>query len=268
MASFPGSGNDWTTKELAALNIRVADAPVPAFFANSELPPTPVSSTILDNLYIPPGHLRRDNRLFFQYLMLEERATSEEYAVDNFTGFLLRMLRYDEIDGVDGLVQLGKDFSFDMAGKRINVWADVCVMQNSDDLLLVHIERSSYIASLKDPQRQQSAEPQIIAGAIAAYYQNNLRRTQAGLPALPVILMPGITMHGTAPVFYHIPVSPQLLEALATSTYPKEETVVLRFIPPVANPETYLSDGIRPLDNRRIILQCFEAFKASLVCLL
>jgi hypothetical protein len=38
--------------------------------------------------------------------MLEERATSEEYAGDNFTGFLLRMLRYDDIDGVHGLVQL------------------------------------------------------------------------------------------------------------------------------------------------------------------
>jgi len=197
--------------------------------------------------------------------MLEERATSEQYAVDDFTGFLLRMLHYDEIDPVDGLVQLQKDFSFYMAGKSVRVEADVCVMKESDDLLLVHIERSPYIASLPNIQRQQSAEPQIIAGAIAAYYQNNLRRTQAGLPALPVILMPGITMHGTAPVFYRIPVSPQLLEALATSTYPKEETVVLRFIPPVANPETYFSDGIRPLDNRRIILQCFEAFK---VCLL
>jgi hypothetical protein len=34
-------------------------------------------------------------------------------------------------------------------------------MKNWDDLL-VHIERSSYIASLKNAQRQQSAEPQIL----------------------------------------------------------------------------------------------------------
>lgn len=106
MACIPRSGNDWTTKELAAFNIRVADATVPAFFESSELPRTPVSTTILDNLNIPSGPLWKDDRLFFQYLMLEEQATSEEYAVDDFTGFLLRMLDYDRIDGVYGLVQI------------------------------------------------------------------------------------------------------------------------------------------------------------------
>ena len=38
------------------------------------------------------------------------QATSEQYAVDDFTGFLLRMLHYDEIDGVDGLAQMQKVF--------------------------------------------------------------------------------------------------------------------------------------------------------------
>lgn len=117
-------------------------------------------------------------------------------------------------------------------------------------------------------QRQPSSddpEPQLIARAIAGYYQNNFRRTRAGLLALPVILMPGIAMVGTAPVFYRIPVSPLLLEALVTSAYPKEEAIVLRFVPPVANKETYFSEGMRPLINRRIVLQCFEAFKACMV---
>ena len=134
-----------------------------------------------------------------------------------------------------------------MAGKNVGVdsEADVCVMKELDDPLLVHIERSSYIAPLPNAQRQQSAEPQIIAGAIAAYYQNNLRRTQVGLPALPAVLMPGITIHGTR-LLSHPRFAPTP-GALATSTYPKEETIVLRFIPPVANPETYFSDGIRPL---------------------
>ena len=80
--------------------------------------------------------------------------------------------------------------------------------------------------------------------------------------------MPGITMIGTAPIFYRIPVSTQLLDALVTSTYPKEETVVFRFTPPVADEGAYFSEGMRPLDNRRVVLQCFEAFKASMVCLL
>ena len=75
-------------------------------------------------------------------------------------------------------------FFFYMARKGIGVEADVCVMKESDDVLLVHVdsERSSYIASLPNLQCQQSSAPQIIAGAIAAYYQNNFRRMQAGLP--------------------------------------------------------------------------------------
>jgi len=75
-------------------------------------------------------------------------------------------------------------------------------------------------------------------------------------------------MIGTAPIFYRIPVTTALLRALSTASYPQEETTVLKFIPLVPNQHRYRIDGMRPLDNRRIILQCFEAFKAVIVCLL
>jgi hypothetical protein len=85
--------------------------------------------------------------------------------------------------------------------------------------------------------------------------------------------IPAITMTGTTPIFYRIPVTVALLRALATAQYPPaqypdEETVVLRFIPPVPNQGRYRLDGMRPLENRWIILQCFEAFKALIVGLL
>ena len=51
-----------------------------------------------------------------------------------------------------------------------------------------------------------------------------------------------------------------------TATYPAEETVVLRYIPPVPNPETYRDLGMRSLGNGRIVSQCFEGFIALLVC--
>jgi hypothetical protein len=72
-------------------------------------------------------------------------------------------------------------------------------------------------------------------------------------------------MIGTAPIFYRITVTTALLQALATASYPQEETIVLKFIPPVPNQNRYRIDGMRPLDNRHIILQCFEAFKAVIV---
>jgi hypothetical protein len=45
-------------------------------------------------------------------------------------------------------------------------------------------------------------------------------------------------MVGSAPIFYRIPVTTTLLNALMTATYPAEETVVLRYIPPVPDLET------------------------------
>lgn len=75
-------------------------------------------------------------------------------------------------------------------------------------------------------------------------------------------------MIGTAPIFYRIPVTTALLQALATASYPKEETIVIRHIPCVPHQHRYRSDGMRPLENRRIILQYFEAFKSAIVRLL
>ena len=117
-------------------------------------------------------------------------------------------------------------------------------------------------------QRFESAaddpEPQLISNAIAAFYQNNYRRRHVGLPTLPNKLIPGITMVGTAPIFYRIPVTEALVDSLITASFPAE-TVVLKFVPPVLDVQRYVSDGMRPLENRRVILQCFEAFKAGIV---
>ena len=101
--------------------------------------------------------------------------------------------------------------------------------------------------------------------AIAAFYENNFQREKAGLQPLQSGYIPAIIMIGTAPIFYRIHVTMALLQALATSSYPQEETTVLKFIPPVPNLHT---NGMRPLDNRHITLQCFRAFKAVIVCLL
>ncbi|CAA7268341.1 unnamed protein product [Cyclocybe aegerita] len=146
------------------------------------------------------------------------------------------------------------EISFPMAGQRVDAKTDVCLMNDLELLLLVQEDKR--LSSDEDP------EPQVIAKAIAAFYQNNLRRKQSGLQPLPSKYIPAITMIGTAPIFYRIPVTTMLLEALATATYPRGETTVLRFIPPVPTQERYRNDGMHPLVNRRTILQCFEAFKA------
>ena len=94
---------------------------------------------------------------------------------------------------------------------------------------------------------------------------NNFRRSQSGLPPLEKQVMPGIIMIGTAPIFYHITVTAALIDALVTSNYPVEPTIVLKCIPPVPNPAKYTIQGIRPLENRRVVFQCLEAFKMAIV---
>jgi hypothetical protein len=108
---------------------------------------------------------------------------------------------------------------------------------------------------------RDNPEPQLIAEAISAFYENNAKLRAAGFPPLQSKTFAGITMVGTAPTFYKIPVTEQLLISLATSQYPPQVTIVEKFIPPVPLPAKLANDGMKPLVNRRIISQCFEAFK-------
>jgi len=111
--------------------------------------------------------------------------------------------------------------------------------------------------SLEEPM------PQVIARAIAAYYRNTLRCKQTEMQPRCI---PAIIMRKTVPIFYRIPVTVELLQALAAGSYPTEETVVFCFHPRLQNPK-YSHGGIHLLENRRIILQYLEAFKALIVSL-
>ncbi|KAF8808453.1 hypothetical protein BYT27DRAFT_7137408 [Phlegmacium glaucopus] len=248
---YAKSGEDWSDNELLAFNIQVVDANIAAFFDAPELPPPTVSATILNNMDKPDGPLVKGDRLFFQYMELVEKPCSPESCVNDFAAFILRTLNYDNEDRV---ICRNTEISFLMAGQRVDAKTDVCVM---DELELLFVQEVKVNCGISD-----DPEPQVIAEAIAAFYQNNLQRKQTGLQPLQSKYIPAITMIGTAPIFYRIPVTTALLQALATASYPQEETTVLKFIPPVPNQHRYRIDGMRPLDNRHIILQCFEAFKA------
>lgn len=73
--------------------------------------------------------------------------------------------------------------------------------------------------------------------------------------------VPGIIMIGSALTFYKVLVSEELIHAINTGQHPIQRTVVKKLVPPVPRPATYLHEGMKPLDNRHIILQCLEAFK-------
>lgn len=110
-------------------------------------------------------------------------------------------------------------------------------------------------------------EPQLFAEAIAAFYQNNLRRKLAGRPMVTSQTLPGITMVGAVPLFYRIPVTANLVQCVQAGRYSPEPTIVQRCIPPVPNRDAYPEEGLVPLANRRIVMQCFQAFKVFVVSL-
>ncbi len=74
--------------------------------------------------------------------------------------------------------------------------------------------------------------------------------------------MPGIVMVGTSPAFFKIPITQTLSDHIAHGTYPPAETRVTYCYPPVPRPARRHSEGMKPLDNRREMLKCYEAFKA------
>ncbi|PPR05272.1 hypothetical protein CVT26_011437 [Gymnopilus dilepis] len=226
------SSSEWTRNELLAFNIRVENANTEEFFNTAQLPATQVSETILNNVEMPDHPLPKDDRLFFRYLKRVHTSGPPESRVNDFAAFILRLLDYD---GQDRIICQRPELLFPMAGQHVGTRSDLCVRDNNCYRLLVHEDKSaeveihrtvqlnhqSYSGSLVDP------EPPLIAAAIAAFYQNNLHRRFAGKSELGAECIPAIVMAGSAPIFYRIPVTVALLDALVTGTYPAEETVVL-----------------------------------------
>ena len=68
-------------------------------------------------------------------------------------------------------------------------------------------------------------------------------------------------MTGTSPSFFKIPVTQDLSRSVERGQFPPTPTVVTGHVPDLPRPNRRFSEGMKPLDNRRSILQCYEAFK-------
>jgi hypothetical protein len=144
-----------------------------------------------------------------------------------------------------------------ICGENKHAKADVCILNRNQILLLVQEDKCHF-----DDSSNPDPEPQLIAEAIAAFAANNrLRERTLRLPLHQSKVIPGITLKGTVPTFYKIPVTTNLVNAVRWGVYPEQETVVYAHIPDVPRREDLWNQGMKPLDNRKIILSCYEAFK-------
>jgi hypothetical protein len=106
----------------------------------------------------------------------------------------------------------------------------------------------SFVQEDKPAFSTSDPEPQIIAKAISTFQRNNRKRADLDLPLLDTMIIPCITMVGTRPFFYQIPVTQQLSNCVATGQFPFQQTVVTRCTPPARRKA---SEGMEVPDYRR-----------------
>ena len=178
-------------------------------------------------------------------------APVEESAVDDFAVLLLRALGYNTRGRV---LRTRKDIPLVICGENSHAKVDVCIIDQNEISLLVQEDKRHMDNS--DP------EPQLIAQAIAAFAANNQTRQQTlNQPPLDSKILAGITMKGTAPIFYKIGVTAALVTSVGGGVYPQAVTTVYAHVPNIPRPNRRWSEGMKPLDNRQVILSCYEAFK-------
>ncbi|KAN0107284.1 hypothetical protein V8E52_010336 [Russula decolorans] len=254
MAQLPRtakSGSDWTANELAAYNITFVPWNKQEFGTIVFPDPAELSLAGLMTAETRQDAADKKTRQLLRYLDLAmDPKVGQDAAVDNFAADLLRGLDYDNENRI---VFIRHAIPFLICGGNSVAQIDVCTIDDNDVLLL--LQKDKTLTSMKDP------EPQVVAGAIAAFALNNRKRErEIHLPLCNSIMFPCLTMVGTSPIFYKITVT-ALSKAVQTGSFPEIETRVLRYIPVLSRRN---SGGMRPLPNRLEILRCLEVFKKFL----
>lgn len=243
------SGNEWSNADLRAYNITIETQDFGTFFGQ----PVPVlqPSELLalqnaDEATTPENY----RALRFMQLAMD-RVPNEESWVSPFTEKLLIALEYENL--VKSVMPM-QDMPFFNCGQSRNATSDVCIM-NMSEILMVFQEDKRHMDD-------GDSDPQLIAEAIAAFQFNNYKRTRVlNEPATTSKVIAGLTMVGTAPTFFKIPVTQDLVTAVELGEYPTAPTVVAMHVPQIPRPSCRVAEGMEPLDNRKIIFACFEAFK-------
>ncbi len=105
-----------------------------------------------------------------------------------------------------------------------------------------------------------NAEAQVIADAIAAFQFNNRKRKEHGLDPLDTMIIPAITMTGSRPTFFLVPVTLGLSTAVITGQYPAIQTQVLRCSTALGYARR-ANAGMEDTKYRQLALKHFLAFK-------
>ena len=247
------SGDDWSKNELIAYNISISPVPAEEFFSS-------VAEPSLDHLdpnilTAPIGESKSANLSnavikYLSYLDLAVKATQESF-INDFAARTLDLLEYDERGTV-----ISTRFAIPLticADANQITQTDVCLIYHRTMVLLVLMED-------KILSNRTDAQFQVVAEAIAAFQLNNQKREENGLAALAVMTIPCITMKGTRPTFYLVPVTQELSNSVIGGVYPATETRVLKCVT-LAEHKRPTNEGMEDTEYRKLALKRLLAFK-------
>ncbi|KAG6810028.1 hypothetical protein H0H92_013642 [Tricholoma furcatifolium] len=210
------SGNNWSTHELKAYKIQVDYIDEEDFFRDTHT--TMPHDFIIDN-GILHDEVSAVAAEYLGHLRLALKNNTHETHIDDLVRETLKLTGYKD---AHSLICTGHITSLRICGNFTKVaQTDVALIHQHSLMLLVIVEDKASTSKV-DP------EPQVIAEAISAFQHNNhiSRHWAFRLPPLDKAVIPCITVTGMKPVFYLVPVTRALDEAVRRGEYPTEQTRV------------------------------------------
>jgi hypothetical protein len=240
------SGRDWTRNELIAYDINIVPQTPEQFFGAAGVSLAELDPLIITGSTDTTANLSDATLRYLTYLDIAAHA-SQETLLHKFSSQTLELLGYSE----RGLALFTRfNIPLTICGDDKSTQTDVCLVN----------ERSMILLILQGVFNSSNPEPQVIADAIAAYQYNNDKRERRGMTTLDKMVLPCITMVGTRPTFYLVPVSRALSDAVTTGRYPPAPTEVWKCVT-VAGHNRSSSEGMEKPEYRRVALERFMAFK-------
>jgi hypothetical protein len=251
IARLAKSSNDWTLNELLAYNVVVRCQNDLEFFGHSDVSNLSHMDPLLLSSSADSEGLSDPTHRALQYLHLATTTSNgQEAAIDDFTKEILRIVGY-EVCGT--LLQSRFTIPLTISGETSKLaQPDICLVQGSSTVLLV-VRINTPSVTARDP------EAQVIGDAIAAFQHNNRNRVRLGPEKLDEMVIPCITMMGTRPIFYMVPVSKDLSNSVITGQYPQHSTSITKYI--LVTGSRRLSEGMEVPDFRKLALQRLDTFK-------
>jgi hypothetical protein len=253
-------GYDWTYGDLDFYNVNFSYNTAQGFFEQiSFTAPLPITFdtdflTALnpEDAKIHGGEAHR----LIQYLdEAMVRNPEDESATSDFVVALLRALDFAP---KGTMIRTGKNFPFRVDGEKRYAKADVCIVEGTNPLLIVQQDKSHVNPLGGD------AEARLIATAIAACDKDSLYRAEYGLPERPDQRVVGIVMSGSWPTFFKID-SRSLIHKVKTDiengVNPGYPYFASTYRPTVPRPQQRLKEGMKPLDNRKLLVDEFLRLK-------